>query len=281
MWDYTKSVMDHFTNPRNVGKIENPDGVGEVGSLACGDALKLFIKINRETGLIEDAKFQTFGCASAIASASALTELIKGKSIEEAVNLTNDDMAKFLGGLPEQKMHCSVMGQEALEAAIANYKGEKIKEHKDGKVVCKCFWVDEEKIREIIKEHKLTTVEEVTHYTKAGGGCGGCIPDIKAILDEVNSSAKPARPASSAKPGGMTNLQRIKLIGEVIESKIAPMLRQDGGDIELVDIESKNVFVKLQGACAGCPGAKATLKNMVQETLRQEVSPDLIVVEAE
>lgn len=278
MWDYTKSVMDHFTNPRNVGKIDNPDAVGEVGSLACGDALKLFLKVEPETGKIIDAKFQTFGCASAIASASALTEIIKGKTVDEAMKITNDDIAKFLGGLPEQKMHCSVLGKDALEAAVANLKGEKFADHKDAKVICKCFWVEEDKIREVIKENNLKTVEEVTHYTKAGGGCGGCIPDIQAILDEINAPGAKEKPI--LKPAGMTNLQRIKLIGETIESKIAPMLRQDGGDIELVDIEGKTVMVKLQGACAGCPGAKATLQNLVQETLRKEVSPDLNIVEA-
>jgi NifU-like protein len=277
MWDYTKSVMDHFTNPRNVGKIDNADGIGEVGSLACGDALKLYLKINPDTGLIEDAKFQTFGCASAIASASALTEIIKGKKLDEAIKITNDDIAKFLGGLPEQKMHCSVLGKEALEAAIANYRGEKIVEHEEAPVVCKCFWVDEHKIRQVIEENKLTTVEEVTHYTKAGGGCGGCIPDIQRILDDMKGTATKASPED--KPA-MTNLQRIKLISDTIEKKIAPMLRMDGGDIELVDVDGKNVFVRLRGACAGCAGAKATLQNLVQETLRKEVSPDIYIIEA-
>lgn len=277
MWDYTKSVMDHFSNPRNVGKIENADGIGEVGSLACGDALKLYLKINRETGQIEDAKFQTFGCASAIASASALTEIIKGKKLDEAMKITNDDIARFLGGLPEQKMHCSVMGKEALEAAIANFRGEKIVEHAEAPVICKCFWVDEDKIRQVIKENQLKTVEEVTHYTKAGGGCGGCIPDIQRILDETHQTAKQAE--ENEKPA-MTNLQKIKLITEVIENKVAPMLRMDGGDIELIDVDGKNVMVKLRGACAGCPGAKATLKNLVQETLRQLVAADLNVIEA-
>ena len=276
MWDYTKSVMDHFSNPRNVGKIENANGVGEVGSLACGDALKLYLKIDPATGKIEEARFQTFGCASAIASASALTEMVKGLSVEEAAKITNDDIARFLGGLPEQKMHCSVMGREALEAAIANFKGEKIEEHQDAQVICKCFWVDEHKIREVISENKLKTVEEVTHYTKAGGGCGGCVPDIKRILDDING--KVVEQAPDEKPQ-MTNLQRIKLISTTIEKKIAPMLRQDGGDIELVDIDGFEVYVKLRGACAGCPGARATLQNIVQETLRREVDEAITITE--
>ena len=121
MWNYTEKTLDHFRNPRNVGKIENPDGEGTVGSLACGDSLSLTFKLDDE-GKIADVKFQTFGCASAIASSSALTELVKGKTLEEAEKVTNKDLADYLGGLPPQKLHCSVMGREALEAAIKNFR---------------------------------------------------------------------------------------------------------------------------------------------------------------
>src|SRR3990172_733887 len=141
MWEYTKRVKEFFLHPKNVGEIENPDAVGEVGSMICGDALRLTLKIDKETGKIIDAKFQTFGCASAIASSSVLTELVKGKTVDEAMKVTNQDIAEYLGGLPKEKMHCSVMGREALEAAIADYRGIDLKqlEKEEGLLVCQCF----------------------------------------------------------------------------------------------------------------------------------------------
>lgn len=277
MWDYTDSVINHFEHPRNVGKLDDANGVAQVGSLACGDALKLFLKINPETEVIEDAKFMTFGCASAIASASALTEIVKGMTITEALKVTNEQIADYLGGLPQQKMHCSVMGQEALHAAIANYRGEDVvAEHKDDKIVCQCFWVSEDKIREVVKEHGLKTVEEVTNYTKAGGKCGKCHNEIKRIIAEVNGT-----PLEEVKQKPkMSNLMRMKMVSAAIEEKIAPALQNDGGDIELVDIDGSDVFVKLHGACGSCPHATETLKSFVEETLRKEVSADINVIEA-
>src|SRR5512147_3054353 len=171
MWDYTDKVREHFLNPKNVGEIPGADAIGEVGSLACGDALKLYLKLDENKERIVDAKFQTFGCASAIASSSALTEMLKGKTLDEALQVSNQEIAEFLGGLPEQKMHCSVMGREALEAAISNYKGEQIIRKEEGTLICKCFDVTEEKIRKVAIENHLTTVEEITNFTKAGGGC--------------------------------------------------------------------------------------------------------------
>lgn len=278
MWNYSPKVLDHFRNPRNVGVIEDPDGVGEVGSLACGDALKLMFKLDKN-GRIADVKFQTFGCASAIASSSALTEIIKGMTLEEAEKVTNRDIAEYLGGLPEQKMHCSVMGREALEAAIRNYRtGEKTTKELEGKVICKCFGVTESEIERVIRENDLSTVEQVTNYCKAGGGCGGCRDDIAAIISRIRGepvdveAPKPPRKQ-------LTNIQRIRLIEETIEREIRPSLRQDGGDIELIDVEGNRVIIAFRAACAKCPVAGFTMQDVVEAKLREFVSDDIVVEE--
>jgi NifU-like protein len=185
MWEYTEKVKDLFLHPKNVGEIENPDAVGEIGNIVCGDALKLTLKIDRKTSRILDARFQTFGCASAIASSSALTELIKGKTIDEAMKVSNKEIAEYLGGLPREKMHCSVMGREALEAAVANYRGIERPAPEEGEVVCNCFGITDKKIRRVIMENDLKSVDDVTNFTKAGGGCGECIPQIEKIIENV------------------------------------------------------------------------------------------------
>lgn len=274
MWEYTDKVKDLFLNPKNVGEIENADAVGEVGSIACGDALKLFLSIDKETGRILDAKFQTFGCASAIASSSALTELIKGKTLNEALTVTNRDIAESLGGLPREKMHCSVMGREALEAAIANYRGEVPIAETGSRIVCQCFDVTEDTIRKVALENRLTTVEEVTNFTKAGGGCGGCLPDIGEILRDLWATAPPV--PVEPKPKKLTNLQKIALIQEVIETEIRPRLQADGGDIELIDIDGSRVIVGLRAMCAGCHMASLTVES-IQTRLRELVSPDITI----
>ncbi len=277
MWDYTEKVKDHFLNPRNVGEIEDPDGAGEVGSLACGDALRLTFKLD-EKKRIKDAKFKTFGCASAIASSSALTEIIKGMSLEEASKVTNQDIANYLGGLPEEKMHCSVMGREALETAIANYKGQKV-ETGTFEVVCNCFGVTDREIVHAIRENDLKTVEQVTHYTKAGGGCGKCHPKIEAIIERVRKEMEEeiSRPKPEKKK--LTNIQKIKLIEETLGREIIPALKADGGDLDLIDIEGNKVYVALRGSCSFCPSAGITLKQYVEAKLKEFVSDDIVVEE--
>lgn len=280
MWDYTNKVMDHFRNPQNVGKLDDPDGVGEVGSIACGDALRLMFKLD-EHGRIKDVKFQTFGCASAIASSSVLTEMIKGMTLEEASRITNKDIVERLGGLPSQKMHCSVMGQEALEAAIQDYykrKGGKAPETKKGTVVCTCFGVTDEEIKKVVRQNNLITVEDVTNYCKAGGGCGGCRERIAELIQEVRGE-HPLPPMPPAKPARLTNIQKIQLIQQTINEQIRPALRADGGDIDLIDIEGNKVIVAFRGMCAQCRMSEFTMKDVVEARLKEYVSSDLYVEE--
>ena len=280
MWEDTDKVKDHFFNPRNVGEVEEPDGVGEVGSLACGDALKLTFKLD-ENGRIKDAKFKTFGCASAIATSSVLTEIIKGMTIEEAAKVTNKDIAEYLGGLPEQKMHCSVMGREALEAAIESYRGGGVRKHElEGKVVCNCFGVTDKEIERVITENDLRTVEEVTNYCKAGGGCGGCKGEIEKMIENIQGDKikEPREPAKHHSED-LRNIEKIQLIQQTINEQIRPALRAHGGNIELIDVEGSKVIVAFRGMCAQCKLTEYTMKDVVESKLREFVAEDLFVEE--
>ncbi len=274
MWEYTEKVKEYFLHPKNIGEIENADAVGEVGSIICGDALKLFLKIDKETGRILDAKFQTFGCASAIASSSALTELIKGKTIDEALQVSNKDIAEHLGGLPREKMHCSVMGREALEAAVANYQGEKPPEVEEGKIVCECFGVTDLKIRRAIIENNLRTAEDVTNFTKAGGGCGKCVPEIEKIIQDVWAEQALEKILKPKKK--LTNIQKIAMIQQIIDKEIKPLLQTHGGNVELIDVDGSRVTVSLRAMCTECPMADVTIKD-IEKKLRELVSEEITV----
>lgn len=285
MWDYSDKVLDHFMNPRNVGDVENPDGVGEVGSMACGDALRLTIKLGDDERIVE-AKFKTFGCGSAIASSSILTEMVVGKTLREAADISNEDIAAELGGLPREKMHCSVMGREALEAAMIDYYKRLGKEVPCELIIqdveiCHCFQVKKSTIVAAVKQYGLKEIEDVTHHTKAGGACRSCHHDIRHIIDEVTEEM--------AGKGGLVQLEvpqadkaedeRTAQIRDLVENDIARALRTDGGDIELISVEGSTVRVKLTGACASCPSSQATIKGWVEAQLHEHVGKDIEVIE--
>lgn len=296
MWDYTDKVLELFYNPLNQGAIEESGeagvklAMGEIGSIACGDALRLHLKVEVESDKILDARFQTFGCTSAIASSSALTEMIKGLTLDEALKVSNKDIADYLGGLPEAKMHCSVMGQEALEAAIYNYRGIPLATHDDddeGALVCSCFGISEARIRRVVLENNLTGAEEVTNYVKAGGGCGSCLANIDDIIKSVqqefagsdlnNYGVKVATEIVTSKERSLTNVQKIALIQKVLDEEVRPVLIADGGDVELYDVEGDRVKVVLQGACGSCSSSTATLKIAIEARLQERVSKTLVV----
>jgi len=296
MWDYSEKVKEHFYNPKNAGAVEGANAIGDVGSLSCGDALRLTLKVDPETDVILDAGFQTFGCGSAIASSSALTEMVKGLTLDDALKISNQDIADFLDGLPPEKMHCSVMGREALQAAVANYRGEELEDdHEEGALICKCFAIDEVMVRDTIRANKLSTVEDVTNYTKAGGGCSACHEGIERVLTEelaargevfvaapIKAKRKQAAPAPAAAaqpapapvteapvaPPKMSNLQRIRRI-ETVLAAIRPTLQRDNGDVELIDVDGKNIYVKLTGACTGCQMAAMTLGGIQQRLIEE------------
>ncbi|MDC0610988.1 Fe-S cluster assembly protein NifU [Vibrio sp.] len=272
MWDYSEKVKEHFFHPRNAKMVSEANAKGDVGSISCGDALSLTLKINPDSEIIEDAGFQTFGCGSAIASSSALTEMIIGKSIDDALAITNKDIADFLDGLPPEKMHCSVMGMEALHAAVADYRGETIEDdHEEGELICKCFAIDDLMIKRVVKANGLTTLEDVINYTKAGGACASCHEKIEYVLEDclaeiAEESSEPVTALEPAAPvAAKTSTVKDDGTWEIVEKIIAevrPAVIADGGDIKLVDIEDNIVFVSLTGTCTGCGLAGLTLANV-------------------
>ncbi|MFZ4804622.1 MAG: Fe-S cluster assembly protein NifU [Synechococcus lacustris] len=279
MWNYSEKVLELFHNPLNQGSFESSSdpttalAVGEVGSIACGDALRLHLKIDVEADRILDARFQTFGCTSAIASSSALTELVKGLKLDEALLVTNAEIADFLGGLPEAKIHCSVMGQEALEAAIYNYRGITREDHHDdeGVLICQCFGISDSRIRRVIAENGLRTTEQVTQYIKAGGGCGSCLHTIDAIVSESN-------PAADAPPQAPL-VVRLQQIDAVIEQDIRPYLKADGGDIQVCGLVGDELHVQLRGNCSTCSSSADTLRYAVEARLRERLESSIRVVQ--
>ena len=302
MWDYSETVKDHFFNPRNAGAVAGANATGDVGSLTCGDALRLTLKVDPDTEVIEAAGFETFGCGSAIASSSALTEIIKGMTLEEALAVSNQDIADFLDGLPPEKMHCSVMGREALQAAVADYRGEAwADDHEEGALVCKCFAIDEPYIAGAIRANALSTVQDVANYTKAGGGCSSCHEKIEDILAREMAARgetfqpggrpdlvlerrfkarkavpeKPA-PAPTPAPARLTPIQRIHGIERAIES-MRPTLVADRGDVELIDVRERQVYVKMTGACTDCSMAGLTL-NALQQKITETLGEFMQVI---
>lgn len=190
-WDYSEKLKDHFFNPRNILEIPEEDynasGIGEVGNIKCGDMMKMYIKVD-DKEKITDCKWKTYGCASAIGSTSLLSTMVIGKSLDDAMKITPDDIAKELGGLPTQKFHCSVLGDKALRAAVEDYftktgKPERIT-WKNKEIVCKCLNVSKDEIDKLV-DQGITEFSELVEKTKLGTSCGECIDNAKKIFQEM------------------------------------------------------------------------------------------------
>jgi len=308
-WEYSEKTRQIFMDAvhgkpgTHLGEIEKPDGFGEHGSIVCGDALRFTFRVEKHASdplkdVITEARYLTFGCTSAIAASEALCTLIEQGHFTPigALQITNQEIVKFLGGLPAQKIHCSVMGAEALEAAVFNWAQKrgvdlekngvhlKDKGEDEGRIVCKCFSMTEPYIRRKIKELNLRTIAEITGAIKAGGACASChhAPGgLQDLLDEVWGRKPSTEVVAAPVPAASATLSPIqvyKKIEKTIDEFVRPALHHDGGDIEVVDVKDNIVYCRLSGACVGCPGANATLKLMVERTLKDKVDDKLKVI---
>ena len=327
-WDYSEKTKRLFLDAvhgkpgTHLGEIENPDGIGEHGSISCGDALKFSFRVEKNDDPLKDriveARYLTFGCTSAIAASEALCCIIEDRKVTpiEALKITNGDIVEFLDGLPQQKIHCSVMGAEALEAAVVDWAKKRgvdlaalgiqinIQNEDEGRIVCKCFGLTEPYIRRKIKELDLHTVEDLTGAIKAGGACGACryAPGgLQDILDDIwgketagapnadppksfvplaslsGPAGAPAAPAAAGEE--LSPYRQAKEIEKIIEETVRPLLKSDGGDIEIVDIKGDLVLVSLRGACAECSSATQTIRFVVEDMLKNKVSEKIRVVQ--
>lgn len=310
-WEYTDKVLKlfmdavHGNKGTHMGEIADPDGYGEHGSIVCGDALRFSFRVQKHPtdpslDVITEARYLTFGCTSAIASSEALCCLIEqgGKTPIEALRIKNQDLVNFLGGLPEQKIHCSVMGAEALRDAVLDwaekrgvdvtaYLPELEEDKEEGRLVCKCFSVTEPYLRRKIPELGLRSIEEITNALKAGGACGSCHHGpggLQDLLDEIWGAATPADALPTAAAAQAQEAARLspyrmgKEVEAAIEKHIRPLLAEHGGDIELIDIKDDLIYCRLTGACGDCAGSRNTLKLLVEGKLKEQVDNRLRVI---
>ncbi len=316
-WSYSKKTTDLFMAAvrgepgTHMGEVADPDGLGEHGSIACGDALRFTFRVERHPtdptqDRIREARYLTFGCTSAIAASEALCAIIEegGYTPIGALEITNQDIVRYLGGLPEQKIHCSVMGAEALEAAVfdwAKKRGVDLarlgvdirrEEQEEGRVVCTCFGLTEPYLRRKIVELNLRTISDITNAVKAGGACMSCHHAPGGLQDLLDDTwgRRPAAfvelpvlptPRVEAPPERpeMSPFKFAKLVEQVVEEYLRPQLARDGGDLEIVDIKGTLVYCRLLGACAACAGATRTLKMMVEHALKERVDQRIRVIE--
>ncbi|EDO6951914.1 iron-sulfur cluster assembly scaffold protein [Campylobacter coli] len=311
IWDeYSQKVQDRMNNPQHMGEFSEEDAkarnakliVADFGAESCGDAVRLFWLVDEKTDKIIDAKFKSFGCGTAIASSDTMVDLCIGKTVDEAVKITNLDVEFAMRDNPEtpavppQKMHCSVMAYDVIKQAAAHYKGISPEDFEDQIIVCECARVSLGTIKEVIKLNDLHTVEEITQYTKAGAFCKSCIKPgghekrdyyLVDILAETRAEIDREKLKNTMKSDvafdEMTVVGQLKAVESVLDAEIRPILHNDGGDLEVIDIQKAegaaiDVYIRYLGACSGCSSGSGATLYAIETILQEELSPNIRVM---
>ncbi|EOG6268979.1 iron-sulfur cluster assembly scaffold protein [Campylobacter jejuni] len=311
IWDeYSQKVQDRMNNPQHMGEFSEEDAkarnakliVADFGAESCGDAVRLFWLVDEKTDKIIDAKFKSFGCGTAIASSDTMVDLCIGKTVDEAVKITNLDVEFAMRDNPEtpavppQKMHCSVMAYDVIKQAAAHYKGISPEDFEDQIIVCECARVSLGAIKEVIKLNDLHSVEEITQYTKAGAFCKSCIKPgghekrdyyLVDILAETRAEIDREKLKNTMKSDvafdEMTVVGQLKAVESVLDAEIRPMLHNDGGDLEVIDIQKAegaaiDVYIRYLGACSGCSSGSGATLYAIETILQEELSPNIRVM---
>jgi len=310
LWEsYSRKVNDRMLNPRHLGEITKAEAeklgaslvVADWGAEVCGDAIRAFWAVDTKTGRILDARFKTFGCGTAIASSDMMCEMIIGRTVDEAMKITNIDVEHALrdsedtAAIPPQKMHCSVMAYDVIRKAAAEYKGVDMDSLEEEEIVCQCARVSLRTVKDVIRINDLKTVEEITRFTKAGAFCKSCIrpgghesrrhylvdilAEVRADMDRERERAEAAAPPRFA---AMGLFQKHRAVEMVLDEKVRPTLLKDGGNLEVVDMKDADgatqVFIRYVGACKGCPSASTGTLGYIEEFLRSELDPAIKVL---
>ncbi len=310
IWEeYSQKVQQLMDNPQNMGEITEEEAkerggkliVADFGAESCGDAVRLYWLVNEQTDVIMDSKFKSFGCGTAIASSDTMAELCKGKTVDEAVKITNIDVEKAMRdepdtpAVPPQKMHCSVMAYDVIKAAAAQYKGVDAESFEDEIIVCECARVSLGTIKEVIKLNDLKSVEEITNYTKAGGFCKSCIKPgghedreyyLEDILKDTRAEMEQEKMQNQAEGTldftSMTVVGQLKAVEEVIDAEIRPMLMMDGGNLEIIDIqksdENVDVYIRYLGACSSCASGSTGTLYAIEDVLKTKLYENIRVL---
>ncbi len=314
IWDeYSNEVVNRMNSPQHQGEITEERAkelgakliVADFGAESCGDAVRLYWAVNEETDEILESKFKSFGCGTAIASSDVMAELCVGKTVDEAVKITNIDVEKALRDNPEtpavppQKMHCSVMAYDVIKKAASEYKGVDMESFETEVIVCECARVSLGTLKEVIKINNLNSVEEITDFTKAGAFCKSCVKpggheamdhylvdilaDTRKEMDEEKmTAAADASIAGDLTFDKMTIVQRIKAVDEVLDTEIRPMLAMDGGNMEIIDIKENlphyDLYIRYLGACSGCSSGSTGTLYAIESVLQQKIDENLRVL---